>query len=207
MSIAEQNAGRDERLAQLLGSIAAGNGEVDLDAACRDHPDLADELRQLLAVGQIIDICGSASQKTWTGPASEGTVGETLPRVFGDYDLVAELGRGGMGVVYKAWDKKLERCVALKMVLRGRFASDVDLHRFRSEAASAAGLTHPNIVPVFQVGEQDGQAYFCMKYVEGKTLSQVVAEGPLPQQKAARYLVKIARAIEHAHQHGILHRD
>ncbi|MBI3406910.1 MAG: protein kinase [Planctomycetes bacterium] len=207
MAIAEHDPSRDERLARILESISSGDGQVDLEGVCRDNPDLADELRQLVAIGQIIDICGSLSQKTLTGVVAPATIGEPLPRTFGDYELVAELGRGGMGVVYKAWDKKLERFVALKMVLRGRFASEADLARFRSEATAAAGLTHPNIVPVFQVGEQDGQAYFCMKHVEGKTLSQLVAEGPLPERKAATYLLKITQAVEHAHQHGILHRD
>src|SRR5262249_6263323 len=160
----------------LLESLTLRQNGADLESLCRANPDLADELRQLVAVGQIIDVCNSASRPTATGqPASPPPLG-ALPRSFGEYELVQELGRGGMGVVYKAWDKKLERFVALKMILRGKLASLSDVERFRSEATAAAGLAHPNIVPVYQVGEADGQAYFCMKYVEGKTLSQLVAE-------------------------------
>src|SRR5262249_49440505 len=112
-----------------------------------------------------------------------------------------------MGVVYKARQKSLNRLVALKMILRGELASKADLNRFRAEAESAARLDHPNIVQVYDVGECDGQAFFTMKYVEGATLRQIAAQGPLPPRDAARYLAAICRAIDFAHQHGILHRD
>ena len=130
-----------------------------------------------------------------------------LPSTFGDYELLAEIGRGGMGIVYKAWDQQLQRHVALKMILRGIHATAADLGRFRSEAQAAGGLTHPNIVPIYQVGEQNGQAYFCMKYVAGKTLAGMMADKPLHPREAARYMVAIARAVQHAHEKGILHRD
>ena len=130
-----------------------------------------------------------------------------LPCAFGDYELLTELGRGGMGVVYKAWDKMLHRHVALKMILRGVHATAADLGRFRSEAQAAGGLTHPNIVTIFQVGEQDGQAYFCMKLVEGKTLAAAMADKPLHPRQAAEYMIAIARAVQQALEKGILHRD
>src|SRR5947209_5225061 len=130
------------------------------------------------------------------------------PREFGDFELLGELGRGGMGVVYKARQKSLNRIVALKMVREAHLASDADRARFHAEAEAAARLQHPNIVTVHEVGTFDGQAYFCMEYVEGRTLAQrVAADGPLAPREAARFVAVIARAVEHAHEHGILHRD
>jgi serine/threonine-protein kinase len=141
-------------------------------------------------------------------PRTHSSVGFTqLPAKFGDYELLEEIGRGGMGVVYKAYDNTLQRHVALKMILRGIHATEADLNRFRSEARAAGGLTHPNIVPVYQVGAEDGQAYFCMKYVVGRTLAAVMADKPLHPRDAARYMIAIARAVQHAHEKGILHRD
>ncbi len=203
---------RDERLARVLEEVNCQrrNGQaVNLDVLAQQHPDLIDELRQLLAVVQFADACafpepnGAATvvQPPSLAPSSP------LPRPFGAYELLEELGRGGMGVVYKAWEKSLQRLVALKMILRGEHASSADLSRFQTEAQAAAGLSHPNIVPVYQVGEQGGQAYFCMKYVAGTTLAERVKSGPLPPRDAARYLVAIAHAVQHAHQKGILHRD
>src|SRR5262249_45847650 len=128
-------------------------------------------------------------------------------KTFGDFELLEELGRGGMGVVYKAWQKSLGRQVALKMILRGEHASSGDVARFRVEAQAAAHLEHPNIVPVYAAGEHDGQAYFCMRYVEGQTLAEVLARGPMRPRDAASLLVAIARAVDFAHQRGIIHRD
>src|SRR5262249_59847547 len=130
-----------------------------------------------------------------------------LPRTFGDYELLEELGRGGMGVVYKGWQKSLGRTVAVKMILRGELASAEEMARFRTEAAAAARLNHANIVSVYQVGEVDGQAFFSMQYVTGPTLAALVAHGPLPPRDAARLLAQIARAVHAAHEQGILHRD
>jgi serine/threonine-protein kinase len=112
-----------------------------------------------------------------------------------------------MGVVYKAYQRSLDRQVAVKMMLRGDLASEADLARFRGEAEAAARLKHPNVVSVIEVGDRDGQAYFSMQYVEGTTLARLVAAGPLAARDAARYLAPICRAIHHAHQAGILHRD
>ena len=130
-----------------------------------------------------------------------------LPRAFGDYELLEELGRGGMGVVYKARQRSLDRIVAVKMILRGDLASGLDLARFRSEAESAARLEHPHIVSIYEVGQWESQAYFTMQHVEGTTLARLVANGPLPPRDAARLLLPICRAIHHAHERGVLHRD
>jgi serine/threonine-protein kinase len=201
----------DERLANALDALLRqqGRGEgVDFEAVGRLHPDLVDELRQLLVVGQFVD---SAARRNGdalaTQPASRTPGVVALPREFGTYQLVEEIGRGAMGVVYKAWDRELKRFIALKMILRGPHASATDLGRFRVEAQAAAGLTHPGIVPVYQVGEHEAHAFFCMKYVAGQTLAARTAGGPLSQRQAAAYLAAIARAVQHAHEHGILHRD
>jgi serine/threonine protein kinase len=128
-------------------------------------------------------------------------------REFGDYDLLAEIARGGMGVVYRARQKGLNRVVALKMILAGRLAGQDDLKRFRTEAEAAARLQHPNIVQVHEVGEVDGQYFFSMEFIEGPSLAQKLAAGLLPSRVAARYVQLIARAVHYAHGKSILHRD
>lgn len=126
---------------------------------------------------------------------------------FGDYDLLAELGRGGMGVVYKARHASLNRTVALKMVLAGRFADEHDLSRFRAEALTAAALDHPGIVPIHEAGEVDGLPYFSMSFVEGTSLAHQVNQGPTPAADAARLVRRIAAAVAYAHAQGVIHRD
>jgi tetratricopeptide (TPR) repeat protein/predicted Ser/Thr protein kinase len=130
-----------------------------------------------------------------------------LPRVFGDYELLEEIARGGMGVVYRARQKGLDRIVAVKMILSGQFARKDELLRFRAEAESAARLQHPNIVRIHQTGEIDGQPYFSMDYVKGGDLAALVREKPLSARRAAGYVKTIAEAIHYAHGQGILHRD
>jgi WD40 repeat protein/predicted Ser/Thr protein kinase len=129
------------------------------------------------------------------------------PRFFGDYELAEEIARGGMGVVFKAQQKSLNRTVAVKMILSGHFASEKAVQRFRAEAAAAASLQHPNIVAIHEIGEHEGRHFFSMDYVEGKSLADLVRDRPLSPQQAARYLKIIAEAIQYAHEHAILHRD
>lgn len=126
---------------------------------------------------------------------------------FGDYELLAEIARGGMGVVFRARQVSLNRAVALKMILGGDLATAESVNRFRREAAAAAHLDHPNIVPVFEVGEHDGLHYFSMKLVRGGSLADRIHRGPMPQSEVATLMAKIARAIAFAHQRGVLHRD
>jgi serine/threonine protein kinase/uncharacterized membrane protein len=204
-----QTESRDERLAQLLSDLGEQMRQgrrPDLDAVATEHPDLADELRELWGAVLLAEELARPPQRPRTEPAASAPT-QTLPRSFGDYELVEEIGRGGMGVVYKARQRSLDRIVALKMILRGELATPEDLARFQAEARAAGGLEHPNIVPVHAAGEQDGQAYFSMRLVEGETLAALLAHGPLKPADAARYLATISRAVHYAHEHGILHRD
>jgi WD40 repeat protein/tRNA A-37 threonylcarbamoyl transferase component Bud32 len=126
---------------------------------------------------------------------------------FGDYELLEEIGRGGMGVVYKARQRSLNRVVALKVMLTGLAAKPAAIRRFHAEAETIAVLQHPNIVAVHEVGEHRGQHFFSMDYVAGHTLAEIARDGPLRAGRAATYLKAIAGAVHFAHQHGILHRD
>ncbi|MCA9131338.1 MAG: serine/threonine protein kinase, partial [Planctomycetales bacterium] len=132
---------------------------------------------------------------------------ETPRKAFGEYELLEEIARGGMGVVYRARHLRLNRITALKMVLSGRFSSDEEIRRFHIEAESAASLDHPGIVPVYEIGDVDGQAFFAMKFIPGGSLAEHIAELCQAPQKAMQILSKVARAVHHAHQRGVLHRD
>jgi len=132
---------------------------------------------------------------------------DNLPRRFGDYELLEEIARGGMGVIYKARQVSLNRTVAVKMILAGHLATKEMVLRFRAEAESAANLHHPNIVAIYETGEVEGQHYFSMDYVAGPDLARLAREDPVNPQQAARYLEQIAQAVHYAHEHGVLHRD
>jgi hypothetical protein len=123
------------------------------------------------------------------------------------YEILSELGRGGMGVVYKARQLQLNRLTALKMILAGGHAREADLARFRREAEAVAQLQHPGVVQIFEVGEQNGLPYFSLELVEGGSLAEKLADTPLQPRPAAALVEKVARAIHAAHQHGIIHRD
>jgi serine/threonine protein kinase len=200
-------ADRDERLAALLDDLTRQQrrgATPDLDPITRPQPDIADELRQLWAAAQMAD---AIARPAVTLPARSSVEAREPPRTFGDFELIRELGRGGMGVVYEARQQSLNRTVALKMVLRGDLASADDRARFRAEAEAAARLVHPNIVQVHEVGDVAGQPYFAMQFVPGVTLARRLAGGPLPPREAAKLVAAIARGVDHAHQNGVLHRD
>ena len=129
-------------------------------------------------------------------------------RLFGHYELLSEIARGGMGVVYKARQATLNRLVALKMIRSGELAGPADVRRFHAEAEAAAKLDHPGIVPVYEVGEVEGQHFFSMAFVQGQSLNErVKAKGPLSPNLAAQLLKTIAEAVQYAHDKGIVHRD
>ena len=140
-----------------------------------------------------------------TEPSAESRPGSI--RRFGDYELLAEVARGAMGVVFRAKQVSLNREVALKMILTGQLASVADVARFRSEAESAANLDHPHILPIYEIGEHEGQHYFAMKFVPGGSLAGRMKELTNEPRAAVEILVKICRAVDYAHRRGILHRD
>ena len=126
---------------------------------------------------------------------------------IGDYELLEEIGRGGMGVVYRARQISLQREVALKMVGAGRLASDAELRQFEAEAEIAAGLDHPNIVSVHNVDAFQGQCFFTMQYIAGRNLAELTKSRPVAVREAARFIHQVALAVAHAHRHHVLHRD
>ena len=213
---------RDEALAQLLAKMTdefiAGR-EPDLQAVTAQAPEFASELRELWATIRIANLASRSADDAKpeaqeadvaSNGSDSGGAGARRPITpvrFGDYELLAEIGRGGMGVVYKARQISLNRVVALKMILRGESAAPADVARFRAEAQSVARLEHPQIVPVYEVGENDGQLYFTMKCIVGDTLSRRLEEGPLPAREIARMLEAVCRGVHFAHTRGVLHRD
>lgn len=155
--------------------------------------------------------CSVCLLKTGLGEFADANA-ETLSRArvpthFGDYELGEEIGRGGQGVVYRARQKSLNRTVALKVVGLGQWSSTPHLKRFRRDAEAAAKLEHPQIVPIYEIGERDGSCYFSMKFVEGGQLDEAIKHEQFSTRRAAELLVKIARTVHFAHEHGILHRD
>jgi WD40 repeat protein len=208
----------NEAIAAYLRAAEAGQAP-DPEGWLAQHADLADELRSFLAdrdgfrrlAGEL-----PAAPPPAAGAAEALTLapGEPRPeakldtvRYFGDYELLEEIARGGMGVVFRARQVSLNRVVGLKMILAGQLASADDVERFRREAEAAANLDHPNIVPIYEVGEHEGQQYFSMKLVEGSSLGHKLPELQRDPKAAARLVAQVGRAVHYAHQRGILHRD
>ncbi len=208
---------RDERLERILAAyvhaVEAGTAP-DRAELLKQYPDLAADLGSFFRnrdamehIAQPIKEQSPALAETIGASETPNTgVGTTL-RYFGDYELVKEIARGGMGVVYRAKQVSLNRIVAVKMILAGQLASEADVERFKTEAEAAAGLDHPNIVPIYEVGEHEGQHYFSMKFVEGQSLAQHLANGLPTNPEAATLLHVCAQAVYHAHERGVIHRD
>jgi tRNA A-37 threonylcarbamoyl transferase component Bud32 len=189
----------DEVVTEYLKAVRAGRAGRREDWL-RRYPDLAEELAEFFADREEVEQVAEPLR------AAVPAVG-TAVRYVGDYELLEEIARGGMGVVFKARQISLNRVVALKMILHGRLASEADVQRFRAEAEAIANLDHPNILPVYEVGEHDGQQYFSMKLVEGGNLAQHLPRFLDEPRAVAALLAKVARAVHCAHQHGVLHRD
>ena len=177
----------------------------DREALLAAHPLLRSALECLDALEGMAPSSMAGTAGDVTPDVSDAP--DDLPRDFGSYELLAEIGRGGMGVVYRARQKGLERTVAVKMILASFLASPEHVRRFQVEARAAAGLRHPHIVQIHEVGQVHGQHFFAMEYIEGSNLAQRVERGPLDPRTAARLMAQVARAVAHLHEHGIVHRD
>ena len=201
---------RDQQLAEILESLTdrSAGKQPSLEELARQHPHLADELRQLWGAVMVVDAVAEYSGSSATQPANSlPPESLTPPTELGDYLLKEEIGRGGMGVIYRAQQRSLRRDVAVKLILHGARASANDQQRFQTEVAAAARLDHPHIVPIYEFGIEADWQYYGMRLVEGHDLTKDIARGPMPEREAAQLLATVARAIHYAHQQGVIHRD
>lgn len=201
---------REEALNSVLANLldALGRGEpVDLPAWQARYPAFADELADLITARQEVSGALQASHPPKGKEVPEASKVTGLVGTLGDYELLEVLGAGGMGRVYKARQRSLGRFVALKVIRTGATANEADRLRFRTEADAAARLDHPNIVPVYEIGEHDGRPYIAGRYVEGGPLSRHLDRFRDKPRAAASLLATLARAVHHAHERGVLHRD
>ncbi len=189
----------------FLAQLQAGE-RPSRELLLAEHPELASALDCL----EALEVLAPPVEKdpTLADCGADTTPGfEELPRDFGPYVLLREIGRGGMGVVYEAQQKGLDRAVAVKMILAGNLASPEAVRRFQAEARAAARLRHSNIVHIHDVGQLHGQDYFAMEYIDGQSLAQRIAQRPVEPREAVRLTAMVARAVEHLHRQGIVHRD
>jgi len=196
----------DPRVQRLIEEMLDSGSSAEV--VCQNTPELLPRVREgwrrfralAARVDELFPEPGSVEDRDGTPP------GDGLPRAPG-YDLIGVLGRGGVGVVYKAVHLGLHRSVALKMLLAGAFATRAERQRFAREAELVAGLRHPNIVQVYDVGDLDGRPFFTMEFLEGGNLAERIAGTPRPGREAAELLATLADAIAAAHRCGIVHRD
>lgn len=219
-SVISQAPEIEEILAEFLQRLDQGEALAE-SLFLAEHPEVAEELRSYLEgcqeLAQLLGGEGAEEQACRSTPAPGRTLvepGEQFKsRLLGDYELLEELGRGGMGVVYKARQISLNRIVALKMMRAGLQASSTELRRFQEEAGAIALLEHPGIIAIYEVGEWKVEGntaclpYFCMRYVSGGSLAQQLPRWCRKPREASKLIVQVARAVHYAHQRGILHRD
>ncbi|HJZ59892.1 MAG TPA: serine/threonine-protein kinase, partial [Gemmataceae bacterium] len=217
-----RDTGADDREARVDAAIAEylraspTPDPFDRGAWLARHPDVADELAAFLraeaALGGlgtpllVAPACNPEAAPFEPTPAADLAAGPP-PELAEDYELVGEIGRGGMGVVYEARQRSLTRSVALKMLLAGGLASGREIDRFHREAEAAAALDHPNIVPIYEVGEHAGRPFFAMKLLGGGSLAERGGSFRGRFREVAGLTGAVARAVHHAHQRGVLHRD
>jgi eukaryotic-like serine/threonine-protein kinase len=202
----------------IQAGLAGETGHEAFDPSARSEPSPTERALDSPTVPKvgsearqpaITAILSSPDDQATIGPngaETDGTARGVIP-YFGDYQLLGEIARGGMGVVYRARQVSLNRTVALKLILSSQLATDTDVKRFHGEAEAAANLDHPNIVPIYEVGAYHGQHYFSMKLIDGESLSHQIDELIKKPRNAAKLLFTVARAVHRAHQRGIIHRD
>jgi WD40 repeat protein/tRNA A-37 threonylcarbamoyl transferase component Bud32 len=188
---------------------------VDQALYLAQHPEVASELRSYFAgTDEVERIHWQVGRET--SVLSPSRIEAELPesrtekgviRRVGEYELLEQIGCGGMGVIYKARQVRLQRLVAVKMIRPDRLVSPADVLRFRSEAEAAASLEHPNIAPIYEIGEYEGEHYFSMKLIEGGSLAQHLPRLVADLSAGVSLLIPVARAVHYAHQRGLLHRD
>jgi WD40 repeat protein/serine/threonine protein kinase len=198
---------KDPHVEQVLEELLESGGNPE--EACRSClellPEVRSELERLRRLEREVDaMFPSGEPRDGAGPAALAIA--EVPTIAG-YDVQAVLGRGGMGVVYRARHLRLDRPVALKMLLAGPYAGPDERERFQREAEAVARLRHANIVQLYDAGDLDGRPYFTMEFVEGGSLAQKIGGMPQPARHSAALLVQVAEAVHFAHQNGIVHRD
>jgi hypothetical protein len=193
-------------LQALADDVRAGR-MADVEAMARRHPDVGEELRELWAAAQLAEELARPGDETDAWPPRTAGPSESPGQIIGDCVVLDVLGRGGMGIVYRAEQRGLGRVVALKRLLPGALEDDPGAARLRFEASVVARLQHPHIVTLYDVGLHEGQPFFLMQLVEGTTLAKLLAEGPLPPRRVAELLAPVCRAIQYAHERSVLHRD
>ncbi len=227
----------DGILAEYLEAVESGTTQ-DPDEWYARYPDFAPQLREFIAgQAQLRDVVEraaaglalqAADAPTLLGTAATAAMSNDAAqhlRYFGDYELLDEIARGGMGVVFRARQVSLNRPVAIKMILAGEFATAEDVSRLRAEAEAAANLDHPGIVPIYEIGQRDSHHYFSMKFIEGESLAQAALKrevrnrlvetddrkphplGESELRSRVQLVADVAKAIHFAHQRGIIHRD
>jgi tRNA A-37 threonylcarbamoyl transferase component Bud32 len=202
--------------------LVADFASDDMSATFQSPPKDANPSRVVIPHEPTLHMAKEAAEATGGSPKSAATTHHSPltthqtdypvstpagQEIVPGYEILRELGRGGMGVVYKARQMSLQRVVALKMILTGAHARTRDLDRFRSEAQAVARLHHPNIVEIYEFGEHHDLPYYSLEFVEGGSLSRKIRGTPLLPLDAARLTEELARAIHYCHQRGILHRD
>ena len=167
---------------QISSTLKKGGATSDREALIAAHPGHAVAIKAFLQMHDLFRVSEQGDIESTSAGQRKGPNGEPATRVryLGEYELLDEIARGGMGVVFKARQIKLNRIVALKMIRAGEYASELDIRRFQLEARSAGVLQHPNIVSIHETGFQNGQFYFSMDFIDGPSLSEVVRENPLP---------------------------
>ncbi len=194
----------DGILAEYL--VAFDRGEAPpVEEFLARHPEHRAELAAFLADDEAIDRFAGPSAPTHG--VIRGGAEEEAPLEFAGHEILGTIGRGGMGVVYRARDPRLGRVVALKRIGSGRLATEEERRRFETEARAIANLDHPNVIPIHAVGESDGQAWYTMRLVDGPCAADVLGELVASPRRAARLVALVARAVHHMHQRGVLHRD